>query len=106
MYLLSNNEFSILKNRFRWRKIAQVNNYGSYLSRSAKNRDSAIFSNGSKSSIVSFLMEECGDDKIRSCIKRLEKQYLNCLLSQISECCRFLPHVSLTLLVIFKQAAF
>lgn len=96
----------MLTDLFKWGKIAQVNN-GSYFSKSVKSRDCAIFSVDSKSFIASVLIEECGDDKGRSCIKRLEKVYLNCLVfSQISECCRFLPCVSLTLLVIFKQAPF
>lgn len=96
----------MLTDLFRWGKIAQVNN-GLYFSKSAKHRDSAIFSVDSKSPVASVLLEECGDDKSRSCIKRLGKVYLNCLVfSQISGCCRFLPCVSLTFLVIFKQVAF
>jgi len=56
-------------------KIAQVDN-GSYFNRSAKSRDSVIFSGDSKSSVVSFLMEECGGDKSRSCIKKMRKAVL------------------------------
>lgn len=105
LHLLSNNEFSMLTNLCGRRLHRLIMDH--ILVCLQKSRDSAIFSDYSKSSIISFLIEEYGDDKSRSCIKRLEKQYLNCLFfSQISECYKFLPHVSLTLLVIFKQAAF